>query len=74
MTFPDFIRAQVDRLGAGQRPGAGTLIAAMVCDVSDRTIRLWMDGKGNPNRSTETGARLLLLQAKPLPADRKKSK
>lgn len=72
MTFPDFIRAQVDRLGAGQRPGAGTLLAAIVCDVSDRTIRLWMDGKGNPNRSTEAGARLLLLQAKPLPAGKGK--
>lgn len=72
MTFPDFLRAEVDRLGAGQREGAGTAIAAIVCGVSDRTIRLWMAGDGNPNRATETGARLLLERAKPLPPERKR--
>lgn len=70
MTFPAFLRAQVDRLGAGQRPGGGTLIAAMVCGVTDRTIRLWMAGGGNPNRATIAGAQLLLSRAKPLPAAR----
>ena len=63
MTFPDFLRSQVDALGVGLRDGAGTALAAKACGVTDRTIRLWMSGEAKPNLCSEAGSRILLREA-----------
>lgn len=51
MTFAAQIRKHVDRLGTNQ--------AARICDVTTRTLQLWMQG-AEPNASTRAGAILLL--------------
>lgn len=56
MTFADQLRPHVEHLGAVE--------AARICGVTDRTIRLWLRGEGNPNASTKAGALLLLSRAK----------
>lgn len=46
------LRAYVDVLGVTR--------SAEICDVSRRTVHLWLKGEGNPNRSTRVGALGLL--------------
>lgn len=62
MTFPEFLRAEVLRLGDGvsQR---GEILAAMVLGTTDRTVRRWMAAESGPNKAEEAGARLLLPRA-----------
>lgn len=62
MTFPQFLRDHVERLGNGH-VADGTRKAAETCGVTPRSVQLWMVGEGNPNRATEAGARLLLQRA-----------
>lgn len=54
--FATLLRRHVDRLG--------TATVAQVCDVTPRTIQLWLNGQGNPNESTKAGALLLLGKTK----------
>jgi hypothetical protein len=62
MTFPEFLRAEVLRLGDGvsQR---GEVLASIVLGTTDRTVRRWMAGETAPNKAEEVGARMLLPQA-----------
>lgn len=63
MTFPEFLRAEVLRLGEGTL-SHGEGIAAVMLGVSPRKIRDWHYGKGPPpNRAEVAGARVLLPQA-----------
>lgn len=62
MTFAEFLRDKIARLGNGD-VAEGTRRAAALGGVTPRTIQLWLVGQGNPNGFTETGARLLLLRA-----------
>lgn len=64
MTFPDFLRAEVLRLGAGVSRN-GEAIAASVCGTTDRTIRRWLTGQTAPNKAEEAGVRLLLPRQRP---------
>jgi hypothetical protein len=54
MSFGAQIRKHVERLGTSE--------AARICDVTPRSLQLWMQGESNPNRSTQAGALLLLSQ------------
>lgn len=67
MTFPDFLRAEVLRLGDGVS-SRGEALAAIVLGVSPRTVRNWMYGPAEPNKAEAAGARMLLPQAGPLSA------
>lgn len=63
MTFPEFLRAEVLRLGEGTL-SHGEGIAAVMLGVSPRKVRDWHYGKGPaPNRAEVAGARILLPQA-----------
>lgn len=66
MTFPEFLRAEVLRLGRGTSQH-GEQLAAIVCGTTDRTIRRWMSGETTPSKAEQAGAQLLLTRAKPLP-------
>lgn len=65
MTFPEFLRAEVIRLGRGTSQH-GEQLAAIVCGTTDRTIRRWMAGETTPSKAEQAGAQLLLARAKPL--------
>jgi len=56
MTFADQIRPLIMRLGTNE--------AARICEVTPRTLQLWMKGQGNPNAATRTGAVVLLTRSK----------
>lgn len=58
-SFADELRPHVERLGTGK--------AAALCDVTPRTLQLWLAGQGNPNTSTRVGALMLLRNAKGKP-------
>lgn len=74
MTFPEFLRAEVLRLGDGvaQR---GEQLVAIACSglrkVSPRTIRRMVDGETLPTKAEEVGMRAILPACGPLKKLRK---
>lgn len=70
MTFPEFLRAEVLRLGLGTAQH-GEQLVAIVCSglrpMSARTIRRMSNGETLPTKAEEVGMRMLLPRAKPLP-------
>lgn len=62
MTFPEFLRAEVLRLGNGKAQ-YGEQIAAIVWGTSPRTIRRIAAGEAVANKAEQAGARILLPQA-----------
>lgn len=68
MTFPDFLRAEVVRLGAGVS-SRGETLAAIALGVSPRTIRNWTYQTGaTANAAEQAGARVILPQCGQLSA------
>lgn len=66
MTFPDFLRAEVLRLGDGVS-SRGEALAAIALGVSPRTIRNWTYETGAPaNAAEQAGARVILPRCGPL--------
>lgn len=63
MTFPEFLRAEVLRLGDGVS-SRGEPLAAIVLGLSPRTIRNWLYETGAaPSKVEQAGARILLPHA-----------
>lgn len=66
MSFPDFLRAEVLRLGGGVSR-TGEEIAATALGVTSRTVRVWMYGERTPKPLEEAGVRALLPGVKARP-------
>lgn len=70
MTFPEWLRAEILRLGQGTAQ-AGEQLVAIVCSglrpMSARTVRRMANGETLPTKAEEVGMRILLAKAKPLP-------
>lgn len=54
-TFADQLKPLVRRLG--------TTEAAAICDVTPRSLQLWMSSKGTPCRAMQVGVLQLLSEA-----------
>lgn len=60
MTFPEFVRAEVLRLGDGVA-SRGEILAGIALGYSPRKIRMWASGEEpHPTPAEVAGARLLL--------------
>lgn len=58
MTFPEFLRSQLDRLGTAK--------AAELCGVTPRSIQLWIANPDKPPcAAMQVGVRQILSSASP---------